>query len=84
MVLVEFIHGRNRARSHMHNHWSKFVAKSINAKNLLVVQRQVEALKVCALALPTKTAKQQSHGIESHQLETSYDLRRLLREERWA
>ena len=83
VVLVGFIHGRNRSRSHRHDFWSNFVANTPNAENLLRVQRQVEALKLCCRPR-RQSSNHGSHGIESHQLETSCDLRRLLREGRWA
>ena len=50
-LVNEFIHGRNRSRSQKHD----YVSKSLNAE-LLRVQRQVKALKLRGLALPTKTA----------------------------
>ena len=69
--------GGNHSRSHKHDLWSNFVPKSLNAENLLRTQRQVKALKLCE-----RPRRQSSslgcHGIESPQLETSCDLRRLL------
>ena len=59
VVPVEFIHGRNSSRSHKHDLWSNFVAKSLNAENLLRVQRQVKAMKLYEPAFQTKTANQQ-------------------------
>ena len=59
VVPVEFVHGRNRSRSHKHDLSNNFVAKPSTRRTLRRVQRQVKALKLCQPALLTKTAKQQ-------------------------
>ena len=69
--------GGNHSRSHKHDVWSNFVPKSLNAENLLRTQRQVKALKLC-FRPRRQSSSLGSHGIESPQLETSCDLRRLL------
>ena len=60
VVLVGFIHGRNRSRSHMHDNLEQHrFSKFLSAANLQRVRRQVKALKLCELALPNQTAKRQ-------------------------
>ena len=54
VVLVEFIHGRNRSRSHKHNVWSNFVAKSPSVENLLRVQRAAATASTVSKAISSR------------------------------
>ena len=63
------------SRSHKHNLWSNFGEPSARPE----AAAGIEVARACA-----SDQKRASHGTESHQLEASCDLRRLLREECWA
>ena len=63
------------SRSHKHNLWSNFGEPSARPE----AAAGKEVARACA-----SDQKRASHGTESHQLEASCDLRRLLREECWA
>ena len=76
VVSVEFIHWRNRSRSHKHDLWSNFVAKSVNAGEPSArpeAGEGIEVVRACA-------SDQDGKAAESHQLETSCDPRRWLPE----